>query len=69
MPVSRVERPRAVRKVKTEYGELPVKVSSGPYGAAVVKPEFDACCKAAARHRVPVRLVVEAARAAFAARS
>jgi uncharacterized protein (DUF111 family) len=61
---SRVERPRAVRTVVTEYGKLPVKVSGGPYGAPVVKPEFDACRKAAAKHGVPVRVVIDAAKAA-----
>lgn len=61
LPVSRVERPREVRTVTTEYGKLPVKVSSGPYGAPTVKPEFDACRKAAAKHGVPVRVVIEAA--------
>jgi uncharacterized protein (TIGR00299 family) protein len=64
VPVSRVERPRAVRTVATEYGKLPVKVSGGPYGAPTVKPEFDACRKAAAKYGVPVRVVLEAARAA-----
>jgi len=64
VPVSRVERPREVRTVMTEYGKLPVKVSGGPYGSPTVKPEFDACRKAAAKHGVPVRVVVEAARAA-----
>jgi uncharacterized protein (TIGR00299 family) protein len=61
VPVSRMERPREVRTVATEYGKLPVKVSGGPYGAPAVKPEFDACRKAAAKHGVPVRVVVEAA--------
>lgn len=62
--VSRIERPRRVDAVQTEFGELPVKVSAGPYGAAVVKPEFDACRDAARRHGVPVRVVIDAARSA-----
>jgi uncharacterized protein (TIGR00299 family) protein len=65
--VSRVERPRSVRTVQTPYGDLPVKVSSGPFGAPVVKPEFDACREAAERHGVSVRTVVDAARGAAAA--
>jgi uncharacterized protein (DUF111 family) len=63
-PVSRIERPRTVRSVTTEFGKLPVKVSSGPFGAPVLKPEFEACRKAALKHKVPVRVVIDAARAA-----
>jgi pyridinium-3,5-bisthiocarboxylic acid mononucleotide nickel chelatase len=61
VPVSRIERPREVRTVVTDYGKIPVKVSGGPYGAPTVKPEFDACRKAAAKYGVPVRVVVDAA--------
>ena len=68
VPVSRVERPREVRTVATEYGKIPVKVSGGPYGAPTVKPEFDACRKAAAKHGVPVRVVIEAATSAARAK-
>jgi uncharacterized protein (DUF111 family) len=64
-PVLRVERPREMRTVKTRFGEIPVKVSSGPYGEPVVKPEFDACAAAADRAGVAVRVVLaEALRAA-----
>lgn len=64
VPVSRIERPRAVQTVVTKFGKLPVKVSGGPYGEPTVKPEFEACRKAAAKHGVPVRVVIDAARAA-----
>jgi uncharacterized protein (TIGR00299 family) protein len=63
----RVERPREVVSVATRFGELPIKVSGGPYGAAQVKPEFDACARAAASHGVPVRAVLEEALAAYRA--
>jgi hypothetical protein len=33
-------------------------VSEGPYGAAQLKPEFDACARAAAAAGVPVREVI-----------
>jgi uncharacterized protein (TIGR00299 family) protein len=57
-PVTRHERPRTVRKVRTRFGEIPVKVSSGPYGDPIMKPEFDACAQAAKKAKVPVRVVL-----------
>jgi len=60
----RLERPRAVITVTTRFGDIPVKVSGGPYGAPVVKPEFDACALAAEKASVPVRVVIEEAVAA-----
>ena len=65
--VRRIERPRAMHTVATRYGDISVKVSGGPYGASVVKPEFDACAEAAERAGVPVRVVIE--EALLAARS
>jgi uncharacterized protein (TIGR00299 family) protein len=64
--VSRVERPRRVVEVPTRFGSIPVKVSEGPYGPPQVKPEFDACARAAAAAGVPVREVISEALAAFA---
>jgi uncharacterized protein (TIGR00299 family) protein len=61
VPVRRLERPRTMHVVTTRFGDIPVKVSGGPYGAPVVKPEFDACAAAAERARVPVRVVIEEA--------
>lgn len=61
--VTRTERPRRMVTVSTPYGEIPVKVSEGPYGPATIKPEFDACARAAADHGVPVRAVLSAAMA------
>jgi len=60
-PVRRVERPRRVVEVATPFGVIPVKVSAGPYGPAVVKPEFDACVRLAERGGVTVREVMAAA--------
>jgi uncharacterized protein (TIGR00299 family) protein len=59
--VSRLERPREVIEVDTEFGRIPVKVAGGPYGPPQLKPEFDACARAAAAHSVPVRIVLTAA--------
>ncbi|RYE85707.1 MAG: nickel pincer cofactor biosynthesis protein LarC, partial [Myxococcales bacterium] len=58
---TRTERPRRFVQVETPYGTIPVKVSEGPYGPPTVKPEFDACARAAAAHGVPVRAVIAAA--------
>ena len=60
-PVSRVERPRRVVYVATPFGRIPVKISSGPYGPPLAKPEFDACARAAALSGVTVREVLGAA--------
>jgi pyridinium-3,5-bisthiocarboxylic acid mononucleotide nickel chelatase len=64
--VGRVERPRRIVEVATRFGSIPVKISEGPFGPAQVKPEFDACVRAAERAGVPVREVVAAAMAAAA---
>jgi uncharacterized protein (DUF111 family) len=61
LPLRRVERPRRIVELPTPYGVIPVKISSGPYGPAVVKPEFDACALAAAANHVTVREVIAAA--------
>jgi pyridinium-3,5-bisthiocarboxylic acid mononucleotide nickel chelatase len=59
--VGRVERPRQIVEVATPFGPIPVKVSGGPYGPPVVKPEFDACARAAQAAGVTVREVLAAA--------
>jgi uncharacterized protein (TIGR00299 family) protein len=64
--VTRVERPRRMVQVATPYGTIPVKVAGGPFGPPQVKPEFDACARAARDHGVPVREVIRAALAAAA---
>lgn len=60
-PVTRVERPRRMVEVETPYGAIPIKISEGPFGAPSIKPEFDACARAAERHGVSVREVIGAA--------
>jgi hypothetical protein len=62
----RTERPRRVILVKTRFGEIPIKVSEGPYGPPQIKPEFDACALAAHAAGVPVRQVIAEALRAFA---
>lgn len=62
--VSRTERPRRVVEVQTRFGALPVKISEGPFGPPQVKPEFDACARAARSFGVSVREVIAEALAA-----
>ncbi|NUN52142.1 MAG: DUF111 family protein, partial [Planctomycetaceae bacterium] len=64
----RVERSKCERewvKVKTPFGAVRVKV--GTRGGEVVSaaPEYEDCRKAAAKGKVPVRKVMDAARAAW----
>ena len=66
--VRRVARPRRLIDVATPFGVIPVKVSAGPYGPAVIKPEFDACARAAQAGGVSVREVIAAALEAARAR-
>jgi hypothetical protein len=64
--VHRTERPRRVISVQTRFGEIPVKVSEGPYGPPQLKPEFEACVRAADAAGVPVKQVLaEALRVAL----
>jgi uncharacterized protein (DUF111 family) len=59
--VSRVERPRRMVSVETAFGPIAVKISEGPFGPPLAKPEFDDCLRASRAHRVPVREVIQAA--------
>lgn len=63
-PVSRHEAQRTFATVATAYGPVQVKikwVEGAPVGA---KPEYDDCVRVARSHKVPLRLVYEAAQAA-----
>lgn len=64
--VDRVERPRTMAKVKTLFGEIPVKIAGGPFGPPLRKPELDDCIAAAKAHGVPLREVIDAAMTASA---
>jgi uncharacterized protein (DUF111 family) len=64
-PVSRTERPRRMVHVTTPYGVIPVKVSEGAFGPPQIKPEFDACVRAAQGGAVPVRQVIAASLRAY----
>jgi hypothetical protein len=66
VPVTRTERPRRVVAVATAFGTIRVKISEGPFGPPLIKPEFDECAAAAKAYAVPVREVIAAALAAVA---
>ena len=59
--VTRRELPRRMIEVTTEYGPIAVKISGGGDEPLKLKPEFDACARAAREHGVPVRAVLDAA--------
>jgi uncharacterized protein (TIGR00299 family) protein len=57
----RLKLSRKTVKVRTRYGGLDVKVSSGPGGIFKAAPEHDQCVRAARSGGVPLRTVWEAA--------
>jgi len=61
--VERYSLPRHTIRVQTPFGNLPVKVkvATNPLGNHALTPEYDACQKAARRHKVPLRRVYEEA--------
>jgi len=68
-PVSRVERPRRIETVETEFGSVPVKIADGDGIAPSAQPEYEVCRALAAQRGVPVRVVQQAALAAWWGRS
>jgi pyridinium-3,5-bisthiocarboxylic acid mononucleotide nickel chelatase len=54
---------RKIIKVKTKYGEIAVKVSESA-GIRTITPEYEECKKLAKQKNIPLREVMEAARAA-----
>jgi uncharacterized protein (DUF111 family) len=52
---------RSAASVATEYGPIRVKLSRAPDGAPAVKPEYEACARAARRHGVAIAAVTRAA--------
>jgi len=67
-PVTRIRAERRVLRVETEYGPIQVKVSPRPQGPDLIKPEHDDCARLAAEHAQPLRVIVDAALRAYAAR-
>lgn len=55
---------RTTEKARTKFGDVRVKVSSGPGGVRTVSPEYDDCVRLARAARAPLKTVYEAARLA-----
>jgi uncharacterized protein (DUF111 family) len=60
----RVTLRRTFDPVSTPFGSIPVKVGWLDGQVVTRQPEFDACVEAARLHGVPVRVVIDAAKAA-----
>jgi uncharacterized protein (TIGR00299 family) protein len=63
--VSRIERPRRMVKVQTEFGPIALKVADGDDLPELAAPEYEDCRIAAETHRIPVRQAYAAAIAAY----
>jgi uncharacterized protein (DUF111 family) len=65
LPVERLERPRRHVRVRTPYGMVRVKVTVDDEGETVATPEYEDCRALASRREVPLRRVLDEARAAW----
>jgi uncharacterized protein (TIGR00299 family) protein len=63
--VDRVERPRRMLTVQTQYGQIELKIADGDGLPDHVAPEYESCRQAAEHHRIPLRRVYNAALAAY----
>ncbi len=64
-PVSRLKLKREILGVETRWGTVRVKVSGrGAAGAVVISPEYEDCRRVASEHGVPLKVVIEEAKAA-----
>ncbi|MDP2688902.1 MAG: nickel pincer cofactor biosynthesis protein LarC [Deltaproteobacteria bacterium] len=64
-PVQRRCLERKTEKVKTPYGAVRIKVSMKDGRAVNIQPEYEDCKEAALRKKAPLKMVMDAARAAF----
>jgi uncharacterized protein (DUF111 family) len=51
-------------KVKTKFGDVIVKISSGPEGLRTAAPEYEECAKLARTQKIPLKTVIDEAKAA-----
>jgi uncharacterized protein (TIGR00299 family) protein len=66
-PVSRRRLERRMHTVSTPWGAVEGKLSILPGRSPTFSPEYESCRRMAIEHRVPLRVVMEAARSAFEA--
>ncbi len=63
-PVARLKVHREIQEVETRWGKIRVKISGGSGQPLTISPEYDDCRRIAAQHGVPLRVVIDEARAA-----
>lgn len=64
--VERFELARELKRVRTPYGEVVVKVGKDARGAILnVSPEYESCKSLAKKKRVPIKLIYQAALKSF----
>ncbi|MGH7988431.1 MAG: nickel pincer cofactor biosynthesis protein LarC [Candidatus Binataceae bacterium] len=63
-PVARLKLERRIIEVVTRYGMVRVKLSGNPAAPSSLAPEYEDCRRLALEHKVPLKLVMEAAQAA-----
>jgi uncharacterized protein (TIGR00299 family) protein len=64
-PVHRRKLERRMHKVATPWGPVEGKLATLPGRSPTFSPEYESCRRVAIEHRVPLRVVMEAARSAF----
>jgi len=62
--VQRSKLHRRIETVSTPFGEIKVKISAAE-GVETISPEFEDCKKAAIKNKVPLRNVIDAAKASY----
>jgi len=67
--VKREKLERSIRKVRTKYGKVAVKI--GKIGKTIknIAPEYEDCARIAKRTGVPIKLIYDSARSANLSRS
>jgi hypothetical protein len=53
----RIKLPRQVKKIRTPYGRLEVKIITCPDGSSAAAPEYEQCKLIARKHRIPLKQV------------